>query len=116
MSSTPSQGEVWLVDLDPVVGHEEGKKPRPAVVISDDTLNHGPLQMVIIVPLTRTRTGFPYHILIERKVGEDLVQSYVMCEQVRSISTKRLKRFLGDTVTRELLTQISARLRPLLPA
>ena len=115
MVSMPSQGEVWLVDLDPVVGHEEGKKLRPAVIISDNMLNHGPLQMVIIVPLTRTRTGFPYHVPIERKVGQSLVQSYIMCEQVRSISIKRLRRFLGDVVTAENLTQIGARLRPLLP-
>ncbi len=34
----PKRGEIWLVSLEPVVGHEIGKT-RPALVISNDRNN-----------------------------------------------------------------------------
>ena len=45
-----SRGEVYWVNLDPVVGREI-QKPRPALVVSPDDLNQA-LPRVIIAPLT----------------------------------------------------------------
>ena len=47
----PSRGEIWFVDLNPVVGHEQAKI-RPCLIISHDTFNHGPANLHIILPLT----------------------------------------------------------------
>jgi len=109
----PSRGEIWLADLDPVRGHEQGKRPRPVIVMSDDALNHGPLTMVIVVPLTTTPTGITYHVPIVRTVNGRTMQSFIMCEQIRSISTERLIRHL-DVAPSMTMAQIAIRLRPLL--
>jgi len=50
MTTTPTRGEVWLVQFDPKVGEEIGKM-RPAVVVNDP--NIGALPLRIVVPLTR---------------------------------------------------------------
>jgi len=109
----PSRGEIWLADLDPVRGHEQGKKPRPVIVVSDDALNHGSLAMVVVVPLTTTSTGITYHVPILRTVNSKTVRSFIMCEQIRSISTERLIRHL-DVVPSQTMARIAIRLRPLL--
>lgn len=87
--SRPSRGEIWLVDLDPVVGHEQGRK-RPALVISDDTLNHGPSGLVTVVPITKTQRNIPIHVCIKRGQGGLTMDSTILCDQVRTISRERL--------------------------
>ena len=46
----PRRGEIWLVSLDPAVGHEL-KKTRPAIVVTDDIYNEH-CWVVLIMPLT----------------------------------------------------------------
>ena len=53
-SITPSKGEVWLVNLDPLIG-DEMRKTRPAVIMSADAL--GVLALRVVVPLTNWRTN-----------------------------------------------------------
>jgi mRNA interferase MazF len=46
----PRRGEVWLVSLDPSVGHEI-QKTRPAVIVTnDDYIRYN--WVVLVVPLT----------------------------------------------------------------
>ncbi|WP_198471546.1 type II toxin-antitoxin system PemK/MazF family toxin [Acetomicrobium sp. S15 = DSM 107314] len=39
--SEPSRGEIWLVDLNPLRGHEQAGR-RPSLVISVNGFNYGP--------------------------------------------------------------------------
>src|SRR5260221_14200155 len=52
----PSFGDVWIVDLEPIRGHEQGGT-RPAGVVSTDALNHAPADLGIVAPLTRAARG-----------------------------------------------------------
>lgn len=47
----PPRGEVWMVDLSPTRGREQAGM-RPALVLAVDKFNHGPADLVIVVPLT----------------------------------------------------------------
>ena len=49
--SKPSRGEIWFLNLDPTRDHEQAGS-RPALVISVDTFNHGPADLVVILPVT----------------------------------------------------------------
>ena len=44
-------GDIWLAQLDPTVGHEQGGR-RPVVVVSSNDFHALPINMVIVVPLT----------------------------------------------------------------
>lgn len=110
--SLPSRGDIWLVDLDPTRGHEQAGR-RPALVVSADTFNQGPAGLVVVLPITTTERGIPLHIPIKPPEGGLRQQSYAKCEDVRSISVKRLVERWG-TVTSDTLALVEDRLRILL--
>jgi len=110
--SRPSRGEIWTVELNPVRGHEQANA-RPALVISADQFNHGPAELVIIVPLTTRAKGIPYHVPINPPEGGVTSRSYAKCEDIRSVSIERLSRYWG-TVTERVLEEVEDRLHILL--
>ncbi|QDU72843.1 type II toxin-antitoxin system PemK/MazF family toxin [Mucisphaera calidilacus] len=91
----PSRGQVWLVNLEPVVGHEQGRV-RPALVLSDDVLNHGPSGLVTVLPVTTRRRDIPLHLPLQAGTGGLDQDSWVLCDQVRTISRRRLLRSYGS--------------------
>lgn len=90
MAVAPSRGEIWLAQLDPTLGREQ-RGTRPVLVISADTFNHGPSELVIVLPLTRTDRGLPIHVEVNPPDGGVRDRSFVMCEAVRSVSRLRLR-------------------------
>jgi mRNA interferase MazF len=57
------RGELWTVDLGWPIGHEHGFQ-RPALVVSADDWNiHA--SVLTVLPLTKTRNGFPTRVEIE---------------------------------------------------
>jgi mRNA interferase MazF len=92
----PRRGEIWLVDFGEPVGREQAGT-RPAVVVSTDALNEGPSGVVVVIPLTSTRRGLPSHVEIEPGPSGLDHPSYAKCEDVKSISDRRLVDRLGVT-------------------
>ena|SRR5579862_4668786 len=90
----PDRGEVWLLDLNPVRGHEQGGT-RPALIVSADAFNHGPADLVVVVPITSRAKGIPSHVPIEPPEGGLPRRSYIKCEDIRSVSRSRLVRRCG---------------------
>jgi mRNA interferase MazF len=84
-----SRGEVWGVDLSPTQGHEQAGM-RPALVVSADPFNHGPAGLLIVLPMTTRHKGIPLHVEISPPEGGVKKTSYIMCDQIRTISTSRL--------------------------
>ncbi len=94
--TAPRRGEVWLVDLDPVVGHEQAGH-RPALVLSVDAFNAGPAGLVTVLPMTSTRRAhLPSRIEVLPPDGGLRVPSYVIGEQLRTVSRRRLSRPIGS--------------------
>lgn len=107
-----SRGEIWLSDLNPVRGHEQAGT-RPVLVVSADGFNHGPAQLVVVVPLTTRDREIPLRVRIEPSDGGVREPSFAMCEAVRSVSTERLVRRWG-IVERTTIAAVEDRLRILL--
>lgn len=95
------QGEIWLVDLNPVQGHEQAGR-RPALVVSVDKFNHGPAGLAIVVPITGTDRGQPLHVPIEPPEGGLRKRSFAKPEDVRSVSSRRLSERWGSVSPRTL--------------
>jgi mRNA interferase MazF len=93
--------EIYLVDLEPVVGHEQGGR-RPFLLISVNQMNRSRAGMTIGVPLTTRDRGSELHVRLDPPEGGLQRVSFAMPEKVRSISTDRLQSRLGlaspDTV------------------
>ena len=88
-AAAPARGEVWLVNLDPVIGREIAKT-RPGVVVSPDELN-AHLGTVIVAPLTSTIKPWPFRVRVRfaRRNGS------IALDQMRVIDHARLVRRLG---------------------
>lgn len=84
------------MDFGEPVGREQAGR-RPALIVSADALNDGPAGLVIVVPMTTARRRLASHIEIEPgDSGLDDV-SYAKCEDIKSISDRRLVARLGAT-------------------
>jgi mRNA interferase MazF len=105
-----NRGEIWMIDLNPVIGHEQSGV-RPALVISDDLFNHSFAEMVIVLPITSKKKGIPSHVELEAAVLR--MTSYVKTEDIRSVSTKRLIRKVAEVDTK-VIAQVEERLKLLL--
>jgi mRNA interferase MazF len=90
-----ARGEVWLADLAPVRGHEQGSA-RPVLIVSTNRFNSGPAHLVVIVPLTSRDRGIPLHVSIDPPEAGIKVRSFAMCAAIRSLSTERLVRSWGS--------------------
>ena len=77
---------MWDVVLDPVKGSEQAGL-RPCVVVSPDSMNEQ-LDTIIVVPLTTKKKDWPTRVdtIFDGKEGQAL------CEQIRTVSKKRLKK------------------------
>jgi len=81
------RGDIWFFDPNPTRGHEQ-KRQRPCLIVSVDAFNNGASDLLIILPLTTKKKSIPCHIEVK---AEGLKQtSYIMCDQIRTISKERL--------------------------
>jgi mRNA interferase MazF len=95
------QAEIWLADLEPVKGSEQGKT-RPIVIISGNTMNtHFPV--VIVCPLSSTIKNYEGCVVISKnKLNGLTVDSEVISFQVRTVSKERLLKKLGVITNTQL--------------
>ncbi len=97
----PAVGEVWDINFDPVVGHEQGGF-RPALVVSNNPFNETPHGLCIVAPITGTVRDVPSQIEVAAVEGGLNKRSVIMCEQVRSASLQRFRRQRGAVSDRTL--------------
>ena len=108
----PRRGEVWDADLDPAVGHEQGKI-RPVLVISHDRFNALRNRLCIAVAITGTVRPIPSHVQVRPPEGGLTKPSAIQCEQIQVLAYERLLRRRGR-VDRSTMQAVEARLRELL--
>ena len=81
--------EVFLVNLDPTIGHEI-KKTRPCLIISPNEMNHF-ISTVIVAPMTTKGRNYPTRIScsFQGKSGQ------IVLDQIRTVDKRRLVKKLG---------------------
>jgi len=108
----PLRGDVWRVDLEPIRGHEQGGK-RPALILSSNIINRGPTGLVTVVPITTRDRPIRAFLRIEPPEGGLKQVSFIICNQVRTISRDRLDRRFGSA-SAATLAEVERRVRFLL--
>ncbi len=84
------RGDIYLVNLDPIIGKEIGKA-RPAVIIQNDIGNKFS-PVTIIAPISSVKEiikPLPITIFLEKGEGGLNEESYVDCGQIRTIDKDR---------------------------
>lgn len=97
MRRPPRRGDVYWVNLDPVVGTEI-RKTRPAVIVSNDPCNrHG--TRVVVLPITSNVDSlYPGEALVEVK-GK---RGRALGDQIRSIDKTRLRARVSTLTANEM--------------
>lgn len=80
---------VYLVNLDPTIGHEI-KKTRPCLVISPNEMNRN-LKTVMIAPMTTKSHEYPSRVGL-RFAGK---QAWIVLDQIRTVDRVRMVKELG---------------------
>jgi len=97
----PKRGQIWFVSLDPVVGHEMGKK-RPALVVSNDR-NNLFADTITVLPITsKTEKVYPFEVFLSKEETNLPKDSKVKCNQIRNVGRKRLANFVGSLSSERL--------------
>jgi mRNA interferase MazF len=81
--------DVFLVNLDPTLGHEI-QKTRPCAIISPDEMNHN-IGTVIIAPMTTKGRHYPTRVdcTFQGRAGN------IVLDQIRTVDKGRLVKNLG---------------------
>ena len=80
---TFNQGDIIFMDFNPQQGHEQAGR-RPALIISNDTLNHHSA-MVMVCPITNTNKKHPFHIELDDRTQTTGV---ILCDQAKMLDIK----------------------------
>lgn len=94
ISNDIKKGDIYYVELEPVIGSEQAGK-RPVVVVQNNIANkHSPT--IIVVPITAVikKTYLPSHIVIykDKLLKKD---STILIEQIRVIDKSRIISYIG---------------------
>jgi mRNA interferase MazF len=98
------RGEIWLADLEPIVG-SEARGRRPVILVSNDAANVQAERLgrgvLTVVPVTsNTARVFPFQVLMSPEESGLERASKAQAEQVRSIDSRRLERRVGRLAPR----------------
>jgi len=88
------RGEVYLADLNPVRGHEQGGT-RPVLVIQNDIGNEYSSTTIVAAITSRTKSHMPIHVKVAAGESRLAKDSIVLLEQIRTLDKERLMRKLG---------------------
>ena len=99
-----SRFDVYLVNLDPTIGHEV-RKTRPCLIVSPDEMNQY-IGTVIVAPMTTKGRDYPTRVnfTFQGKKGQ------IVLDQIRTIDKIRLIKRLGkiDKNTAQKVLEILA--------
>ncbi|NEP46035.1 MAG: type II toxin-antitoxin system PemK/MazF family toxin [Okeania sp. SIO2H7] len=91
---TYKRGELWWVDLNPVVGRETGKE-RPCLILQNDIGNQNGSTTIVAPFLPGTKTyPFVVNVLPSAQNGLDQ-QRYLNLSQMRTVDFQRIQNRLG---------------------
>lgn len=104
---TAFKWNIFLANLDPVVGSEQGKT-RPVLVISEEEVNQV-LPVVNVLPLTSMKQGrkiYPNEVFLPSNASGLPKDSIVLCYQIRTLDKKRFLKKIGEILDEDLIEEI----------
>jgi mRNA interferase MazF len=102
---------VFFALLDPTRGSEQAGT-RPVIIVSRDAINRNS-SVVVCVPVTDLANCskiYPSQMLLKKGTGGLKLDSVAMGEQIRAITTNRLRERLGS-LDRHSITELGKRLK-----
>jgi mRNA interferase MazF len=99
------RGDIFLINLEPVVGSEQGRI-RPSLIIQSDILNkHSPLTIAAPITSKIYTKEFPTNVEMTREESGLKLDSTILFNQIRAVDKKRIIKKLG-CLNRETMKKV----------
>lgn len=98
---SPHRGEIWLVSLGAARPGEPGKDRAAVVVSADEILAGVPNELVVVVPLSSSRTPSALRPTVTPDEGVE-TPCVAVTRGIRAVARERLLRPLGEAHTSTL--------------
>ena len=90
-----TRGDIFIADLDPVMGSEQGGV-RPVVIVQNDRGNRfSPTVICAAMTSKLGKSDMPTHVWISAQDSGLRCDSLVLCEQIRTLEKRRLRTRAG---------------------
>lgn len=110
MSYIPAQGDIVWLDFNPQTGREQANR-RPALVLSPAAYN-SKVGLTIFCPITTKIKGYPFEVRLPDNLP---VSGVILADQVKSLDWQTRKAQYICKVPDEVLSEVTAKLKALLP-
>lgn len=109
-SRTILQGDVYICSLEQNAVGSEQMGNRPCVVVQTDALNMTSSNVIIIPITSRNKKNLPTHVQLFKTDYPYMkyASNVVLCENVRTVSKKRLEKCIGHISDADLDKILSA--------
>lgn len=108
------KGEIYLANLNPRKGNEVGKL-RPVLIYQTDMLNDIEHPTTIVLPLSTQLVKDSYPLRYRLNKREKLQQtSEVICDHIRAVDNKRIKKGIVATLSIKEMMQIDIQVKMVL--
>jgi mRNA interferase MazF len=94
------QGSIILIDLNPVLGHEQANK-RPCLVLQTDMV-HVLGGTTIVAPITSKEKKHPLQIKLDQRTK---TQGVILCSQIRAIALNARNAVFLEMVPKDILEE-----------
>ena len=98
------RGEIYYIESTYRETGSEQRGGRPAVIVSNDKNNENSEVVEVVYMTTKPKNDLPTHVFIRSALSP----STVLCEQVNSVSTKRIGTLIGKLTKSEFAAVDSA--------
>lgn len=99
------RGQIYMADLSPVIGSEQGGI-RPVVVIQNDVGNRFSPTIIVAAITGRIKKSLPTHTVL--KSTGLLRNSICLLEQIRTVDKSRLLDYVGEVSNNEMNAIVEA--------
>ena len=114
MTSEPiiKRGDIFWVKFGKTIGTEI-RENHPAVIISNNWQNEKGSRVVVLPMSSKVEKIYPFELYVG-KIISNYKESKIMCEQVKSVSKKRLLPNKAGVLPTELLAKAEIKLKKVL--
>ena len=108
-SYIPNTGDLIWLSFDPQAGREQAGR-RPALVLSPSAYNEK-TNLALVCPISSRVKGYPFEVSLPEGLA---ISGVVLSDHLKSLDWKQRKAEFAARVPAEVISEVLARLAPLL--
>ncbi len=105
----PDRGDIVYLDFNPTKGHEQ-RGYRPALIISPAAYSEKS-SLALFCPITSQQKGYPFEVSLPEELQ---THGVILVDQIRFLDWRVRQMKFVETVSLEVITEVQAKIAPLI--